>query len=40
MILPPNPTELPAVTYEYLFFLPSSDLLNGGLRGYSRGLVH
>jgi hypothetical protein len=39
MASPPNPTAIPAVTYEYLFYLPSSDRLRPPTRRKARGLL-
>jgi hypothetical protein len=38
MALPPNPVMSPAVTYEYLFYLPSSDWFP--LAGNGWGTIH
>jgi hypothetical protein len=39
MISPPNPTEVLAITYEYIFYPPSSDRFRPPAQQRARGLL-
>jgi hypothetical protein len=39
MVWPPNPVAVPAVTYMYQFYLPSSEQLRSPARRKARGLL-